>query len=48
LESVTEEPLLDCLFMICGPPPLMSAVRSLLAEAGANPRQVVVEDFSIR
>jgi predicted ferric reductase len=48
LESAVEQPLLDCLFMICGPTPLMEAMRTQLAEAGARERQVIVEDFQIR
>jgi len=48
LESVVEQPLLDCLFMICGPPPLLAAVRKLLADAGVSARQISVEDFEIR
>lgn len=48
LESVVEQPLLDCLFMICGPTPLMEAMRTQLAEAGASARQIIVEDFEIR
>lgn len=48
LESVVEEPFLDCLFMICGPPALMEAVRTLLSDAGVSDRQIIVEDFEIR
>ena len=48
LERVVKQPVLDCLFMICGPPPLMQALRNLLADAGVSARQVVVEDFEIR
>ena len=48
LESVLEQPLLDCLFLVCGPPPLMGAMRTLLAVAGVNARQVIMEDFEIR
>lgn len=48
LESVVEQPFLDCLFMICGPPALMQAMRTLLADAGLNARQIIVEDFEIR
>ncbi len=48
LESVVEPPLLDCLFLICGPPALMAAMTTLLAEAGVSARQVIIEDFEIR
>ncbi len=48
LESVVEQPLLDCLFMVCGPPPLMAAMRTQLAEAGVSARQIIIEDFEIR
>jgi len=48
LESVVKQPLLECLFMICGPPPLMTAMRTLLADAGVSARQIIVEDFEIR
>lgn len=48
LESVVEQPFLDCLFMLCGPPPLMATIRTLLADAGVSARQVIVEDFEIR
>ena len=48
LESAVEEPLPDCLFMICGPPQLMDAMRDLLAGAGVDDRQIIVEDFEIR
>lgn len=48
LESIVKQPILDCLFMICGPPALMDAMRTLLAEAGVDERQIVIEDFEIR
>jgi predicted ferric reductase len=48
LESVMPHPFLDCLFMICGPPALMGAMRTLLADAGVDNRQVIVEDFELR
>jgi predicted ferric reductase len=48
LESVVKQPFQDCLFLICGPTPLMTAVRTLLADAGMRARQVIVEDFEIR
>lgn len=48
LESVVESPFLDCLFLICGPPPLLAAMRALLAEAGVSDRQILIEDFEIR
>jgi predicted ferric reductase len=48
LESVVEQPLVDCLFLVCGPPPLMTAMRTLLAGAGVSARQVIMEDFEIR
>jgi predicted ferric reductase len=48
LESVMEQPFLDCLFMICGPPPLLAAMRTLLSETGVSARQIIVEDFEIR
>jgi predicted ferric reductase len=48
LESVVKLPFLDCLFLVCGPPPLMAAMRTLLADAGVAPRQIVMEDFEIR
>jgi len=48
LESVVEQPLRECLFLVCGPPPLMAATRTLLADAGVSARQVIMEDFEIR
>ncbi len=48
LESVVKQPFLDCLFLVCGPPPLMAAMRTLLADAGVSSRQVIIEDFEIR
>jgi predicted ferric reductase len=48
LESVVEQPFLDCLFLVCGPPPLMKSMRTLLADAGVSARQVITEDFEIR
>lgn len=48
LESVVDQPFLECLFMICGPPPLMEAIRTLLTDAGVRARQISIEDFEIR
>ena len=48
LEGVLEDPIPDCLFLVCGPPPLMVAIRSLLRDAGVGARQIVMEDFEIR
>lgn len=48
LEDVLDPPLVDCLFLICGPTPLMEAMRELLADAGVSARQIVTEDFQIR
>ncbi|MBE0541077.1 MAG: ferric reductase-like transmembrane domain-containing protein [Verrucomicrobia bacterium] len=48
LESVVAQPFLDCLFMVCGPPPLMAGLRTLLADAGVTARQIIMEDFEIR
>jgi predicted ferric reductase len=48
LESVVQQPFIDCLFLVCGPPALMDAIRALLADAGVRARQVTVEDFEIR
>jgi predicted ferric reductase len=48
LESVVDQPLAACLFLICGPPPLLAALRTLLAEAGVSDKQIIVEDFEIR
>lgn len=48
LERVVKPPFSDSLFMICGPPALMSAMRTLLAGAGVGARQMIVEDFEIR
>lgn len=48
LVSIVKQSLLDCLFLICGPTPLMEAMRALLADAGLNNRQIIVEDFDIR
>ena len=48
LDGIMDHPFLDCLFMICGPPPLLAALRKLLADAGVPDRQVIVEDFEIR
>jgi len=48
LESVVQQSLVDCLFLVCGPPPLMAAMRTLLATAGVSARQVITESFEIR
>lgn len=48
LESVVSQPLSDCLFLICGPPALTAAIRSLLQDARVSARQIIVEDFEIR
>ncbi len=48
LERVVKQPFLDCLFLVCGPPALMAAIRTLLAEAGVRNRQIIMEDFEIR
>jgi predicted ferric reductase len=48
LERIIERPFLDCLFLICGPPPFMASLRELLVEAGVSARQVFIEDFEIR
>lgn len=48
LEGVVEQPLLDCLFMVCGPPPLLEAMRIQLTDAGVITRQIIMEDFEIR
>lgn len=48
LDRAVGQPLPECLFMVCGPPPLMAAMRTLLAEAGVEAKQVIVEDFEIR
>ncbi len=48
LDSVVEHPFCDCLFMVCGPPALMEAMRTLLTDAGVVERQVIIEDFEIR
>lgn len=48
MESVVPQPFLDCLFMVCGPPPLMAGLRTLLADAGVSARQIIMEDFEIR
>jgi len=48
LESVVAQPFPECLFMVCGPPALMAALRTLLADAGMSARQIIMEDFEIR
>jgi predicted ferric reductase len=48
LENVVEQPFIDCLFLVCGPPPLLEAMRTLLADTGAGVRQIIMEDFEIR
>jgi predicted ferric reductase len=48
LESAVEQPLTDCLFMVCGPAPLMAGLRKLLGDAGVGSRQIIAEDFKIR
>ena len=48
IESIIDKPILDCLFMVCGPPALMESIRSLLVDAGLSARQIIIEDFEIR
>lgn len=48
LESIMEEPFLDCLFMICGPASLMAGMRTVLTDAGVSARQIITEEFEIR
>lgn len=48
LESILNHEFSECLFMVCGPSPLLTAMRTLLAESGVGPRQVIVEEFDIR
>jgi predicted ferric reductase len=48
LEDIVNQPLTEYLYMICGPPPMLEALRSLLSDAGVSAKQVFVEDFDIR
>ena len=48
LEGIVKQPFQECLFLVCGPPTLMAAMRTLLADAGVSARQVLFEDFEIR
>jgi len=48
LKRVLERPLGDHLFLVCGPAPMMRAMRQLLQGAGVRPTRVIMEDFAIR
>jgi len=48
LASTLNRPLVEHIFMICGPPPMLAALRSILLDANVTARQIVVEDFEIR
>lgn len=48
LEGILQASLPDHLFLVCGPGPMMEAMRSLLRTAGVGPARVIMEDFSIR
>jgi ferredoxin-NADP reductase len=48
LENLLESPLTDFLFMMCGPPPMIEALYSLLVSAGVRHRQILIEDFDLR
>jgi predicted ferric reductase len=48
LEGLLDQPLKDYLFLMCGPDPMMKAIKSILTEADVKPKQIVMEDFAIR
>lgn len=48
IESIIDKPIRDCLFMVCGPPALMSSMRSLRVDARLSGRPIIIEDFEIR
>jgi predicted ferric reductase len=48
LESLLQRPLPDHLFLVCGPGPMMRAMRNLFRAAGVRPTRVIMEDFAIR
>lgn len=48
LEKTLARPLDEHLFLVCGPGPMMRAMRTLLQSAGVRPTRVIMEDFAIR
>ncbi len=48
LEKTLPLPLGEHLFLVCGPAPMMRAMRTLLQTAGVRPTRVIMEDFAIR
>ena len=42
---LTEVPLSDSLFFVCGPQPFMESVQRTLSEMGVPPSQIVTEEF---
>ncbi len=48
LERLTGNALAKHLFLVCGPPAMMKAMRKLLTEAGVAEKQIVMEEFDIR
>lgn len=48
LQGILDKPLKEHLFLVCGPPIMMESIERLLTEAGVKPKQIVMEDFSIR
>ncbi len=48
LQRQLDKPLAEYLFLMCGPPAMVAALRPILIEAGATMKQVFVEDFDIR
>lgn len=48
LEALFNRPLAEHLFLICGPPPMLAALRALLFTANVSDKQIIVESFNIR
>ncbi len=48
LDKLLRRPLGEHLFFVCGPGPMMDALRDLFDKAGVKPTHVVMEEFSIR
>lgn len=48
LEKTLDQALGEHLFLVCGPAPMMQAMRKLLQSAGIRPTRVIMEDFAIR
>lgn len=48
LEKLLDQPLANYLWLICGPSPMMTAMKRLLEKAKVPNRQILMEEFNIR